>query len=107
MSNCTHCVPTHDLISHLRYEHNLVRDTAIMAVAHLVWLLLALLLTYALLGLADNAEVLQLPAEVFAPVQFICHSIMDNNMFDVETSLKFIDIFSAALEAVGETNGQI
>ena len=74
MYNCTHCsthcVPTHDLISHLRYEHNLVRDTAIMAVAHLVWLLLALLLTYALLGLADNAEVLQLPAEVFPPVQF-------------------------------------
>ena len=70
MSNCTHCVPTHDLISHLRYEHNLVRDTAIMAVAHLVWLLLALLLTYALLGLADNAEVLQLPAEVF---QFFLH----------------------------------
>ena len=36
-----------------------------MAVAHLVWLLLALLLTYALLGLAQNAEVLQLPVEVF------------------------------------------
>ena len=48
-----------------RYEHNLVRDTAIMAVAHLVWLLLALLLTFALLGLAQNAEVLQLPVEVF------------------------------------------
>ena len=47
-----------------RYEHNLVRDTAIMAVAHLVWLLLALLLTFALLGLAQNAEVLQLPVEV-------------------------------------------
>ena len=55
----------HDLPLHLRYEHNLVRDTAIMAVAHLVWLLLALLLTYALLGLAQNAEVLQLPVEVF------------------------------------------
>ena len=36
-----------------------------MAVAHLVWLLLALLLTFALLGLAQNAEVLQLPVEVF------------------------------------------
>jgi SNF family Na+-dependent transporter len=50
--------------SYNKYEHNLVRDTAIMAVAHLVWLLLALLLTYALLGLAQNAEVLQLPVEV-------------------------------------------
>ena len=42
-----------------------MRDTAIMAVAHLVWLLLSLLLTYALLGLAQNAEVLQLPVEVY------------------------------------------
>merc|ERR1712223_529693 len=50
--------------SYNKYEHNLVRDTAIMAVAHLVWLLLALLLTFALLGLAQNAEVLQLPVEV-------------------------------------------
>ena len=62
-----------DLISRLRYKNMLVRNTAIMAVAHLVRLLIALLLTSALLGLADNAVVLQLPAEVFAPVQFIFH----------------------------------
>ena len=41
--------------SYNKYEHNLVRDTAIMAVAHLVWLLLAVLLTFALLDLAEWA----------------------------------------------------
>ncbi len=41
--------------SYNKYEHNLVRDTAIMAVAHLVWLLLAFLLTFGLLDLAEGA----------------------------------------------------
>jgi len=49
--------------SYNKYEHNLVRDTAIMAVAHLVWLLLAVLLTFALLGLAEGAGELRLPVE--------------------------------------------
>ena len=46
--------------SYNKYEHNLVRDTAIMAVSHLVWVLLATLLTLALLGVAQGSEALSL-----------------------------------------------
>ena len=46
--------------SYCKYEHNLVRDTAILAVSHLVWVLLSTLLTLALLGLAQHEETITL-----------------------------------------------
>ena len=42
--------------SYNKYEHNLVRDGGIVVVAHLVWVLLSVILTLALLGLAQHEE---------------------------------------------------
>ena len=39
--------------SYSRFSSNLVRDTAIMTVAHLVWVLLSTVLTFSLIGLAQ------------------------------------------------------
>lgn len=37
-----------------KYRHNLIRDVAVIIVSHVVWVLLALLLTLALLGAGDS-----------------------------------------------------
>ena len=39
-----------------KFRHNIVRDCAIMIVSHLVWVVLAVLLTFSLLGVAISAE---------------------------------------------------
>ena len=39
-----------------KYRHNLVRDTAVVLVTHVVWVLLSILLTLSLLGAADISD---------------------------------------------------
>ena len=73
-----------------------------MAVAHLVWLLLALLLTYALLGLAQNAEVLQLPVEVFFHAHDFYHTTIPHPSEMAFDYLLIYALFALAQDAIAE-----
>ena len=46
--------------SYNSYQHNIVRDCAIMVISHLVWVILAVLLTFSLLGVAHNTQTINL-----------------------------------------------
>ena len=46
--------------SYNTYQHNIVRDCAIIICSHLVWVILAILLTFSLLGVAHNTKTINL-----------------------------------------------
>jgi len=46
--------------SYNTYQHNIVRDCAIMVISHLVWVILAILLTFSLLGVAHNTQTINI-----------------------------------------------
>jgi len=46
--------------SYNTYQHNIVRDCAIIVISHLVWVILAILLVFSLLGVAHNTKTINL-----------------------------------------------
>ena len=46
--------------SYNKFQHNLVRDASILVVSHLVWVILSLILTLALLGVAHTHQAINL-----------------------------------------------
>jgi SNF family Na+-dependent transporter len=46
--------------SYNTYQHNIVRDCAVIILSHLVWVILAILLTFSLLGIAHTSHTINL-----------------------------------------------
>jgi len=53
--------------SYNTYQHNIVRDCVIITIAHLLWVTLAILLTFSLLGVAHNTKAINLLTLVSDP----------------------------------------
>jgi len=58
-----------------KYQHNIIRDCTTLVVAHLVWVLLAILLTFSLLGVAVSADKIKLTEGSQVIVSITGHSL--------------------------------
>merc|ERR1719483_594940 len=50
-----------------QYQHNIIRDCLVLSSAHLVWVLLATLLTFSLLGTAHHSKAINIQSLVTDP----------------------------------------
>eukprot|EP00092_Neocalanus_flemingeri_P033013 GFUD01035905.1.p1 GENE.GFUD01035905.1~~GFUD01035905.1.p1 ORF type:complete len:666 (-),score=128.90 GFUD01035905.1:19-2016(-) len=75
-----------------KFRHNIVRDCTIVIVSHLVWVLLAVLLTFSLLGVALSAETISLTGVSAVPalVSVTGHGVWLAAITLIETSLATI-----------------
>ena len=75
--------------SYNSYQHNIVRDCAIMVISHLVWVILAVLLTFSLLGVAHNTQTINLTNLASDPalISITGHGVWLAAITLIETSL--------------------
>jgi len=78
--------------SYNRYQHNIVRDCAILVISHLVWVILAVLLTFSLLGVAQSTQAINLTNLASDPalISITGHGVWLSSITLIETSLATI-----------------
>jgi len=80
--------------SYNTYQHNIVRDCAIITISHLLWVILAILLTFSLLGVSHNTKAINLTSLASDPalVSTTGHGVWLVAITLIETSLVSISI---------------
>lgn len=78
--------------SYNTYQHNIVRDCAIITISHLLWVILAILLSFSLLGVAHNTAAINLINLVSDPalVSITGHGLWLATITLIETAMATI-----------------
>merc|ERR1711892_558062 len=88
--------------SYNTYQHNIVRDCAIITISHLLWVILAILLTFSLLGVSHNTKAINLTSLASDPalVSTTGHGVWLVAITLIETSLVSISSVFGYLEVI-------
>jgi len=102
------------IVAYARYStfrHNIVRDCTIVIVSHLVWVLLAVLLTFSLLGVATSAENLTITEGSEVIVSITGHGVwlagqtlLEKSLLTISYGWLWAGLYFLLLTAVGVTS---
>jgi len=94
-----------------KFRHNIIRDCTIIIVSHLVWVLLAVLLTFSLLGVAVSADKISLTkgSEVLVSVTghglwLAAQTLLEKSMMTISHGWLWAGLYFILLAVVGATS---